>query len=384
MYAVQEVTIPELLNTRRPIVTNLPLRMDRLNEFLQQKYPDLNIACHHRITTLRDDQLSSFYDVRPDGSENGVCYIIDEAQIPFNARDWASAPKKTFAYLTQHRHRGDDVWAITQAPGNLDKQFRSLAQDFRRMRNERLIQLGAFRGFSQFRCQHFDTEPSGKGEPYKTEKFQFDFKGIASCYDTSGGIGLTGGNKADIGARAKGLTVGWGAAGLFLLASLVFIVPWVLGKATEKYLGKGVEKAVASKATPASSPGAMPTQTTEKTPQSGESSTPSRRLLGVTVRGQSVRVIWSDGIVTTERDKRLQSIESGLVVYDGSAYPLWSQTQSPPPKEKEQPIAEPVAVNISQVTDDSSEWKTDKDGVQRLKNPPTLSTIAKSSFNQSR
>lgn len=374
--------IEELRETKRNIVTNLPLRLDRLNEYLQQRWPDENIACRDRITLLDDKKLKEFYKERgPGAGVGGVAYFIDEAQIPFNARDWATADRGLFAYLTQHRHQGDDVWALTQAPGNLDKQFRSLAQDFRRLRNDRLVKLGVFRGFDQLRCQHFDVEPSGKAEPYLTEKFQLDPKGIASCYDTSGGIGLSGGGKADIGARAKGLTIGWGAAGLFLLASLVFLVPWGLGQATKKYLGKTETKAQSSKEPVPGIPGTKQGDASRNRPggpsQPGQlaDTTPSPAVWvrGFLARGNKVQVLLTDGRMLTETSKELDRVDRNGATVSGQIIYMAAAKDSPPlPKQSEAPKTEPEKEAKPR---DEGSWSV-IDGVARLKEPSTLATLS--------
>jgi hypothetical protein len=90
-----------------------------------------------------------------------------------------------------------------------------------------------------------------------------------------------------------------------------------------------------------------------------------------------VRVIWSDGTVSTERDKRLESVESGLVVYDGSAYPLWSATQTTYKEKPKEIVRDEQKPLVSD--DEKSDWKTEN-GIQKLRNPPTLATMGQTSF----
>lgn len=150
--------ILEFKEGTRNIVTNLPLRPDRLNEYLQGKYPTVDCRMVQRLRLLTDDEIPFFWKFRspedvappelyqlpqeqddkrreammrslnawsktPTASDQGkgVMYILDEAHIAFNARKWAQLGDAALFYLSQHRKLGDQVWVITQAPGNLDK-----------------------------------------------------------------------------------------------------------------------------------------------------------------------------------------------------------------------------------------------------------------------
>lgn len=329
-YGTQKI-IDELLESDRHIVTNFPLVMERLNEYLQEAYPARNVACCDRITLLSDDELSRFYQVRGP-REGGVAYFLDEAQIPFNARDWvkqgANGERPLFAYLTQHRKLGDVVYAFTQHPGNLDKQFRSLAQDFRRLRNDRLLKLGMLRGFDQFVVKHYDVEPaSTRAEPYLIEKFKLDPEGVASCYDTARGIGVRG-SKADIGARAKGLTLGWGVAGLVGLASLVFIVPFGFSKLTAAAMSKRFGPAETVSVPPAVAAGPVGGSTAGDTREAALA--PGLELVGFThdQKGGAM-VFFADGTVLTHRDASLERIEGDRVKVDGVWYRLRARKPIP-------------------------------------------------------
>lgn len=386
--------IDELRSSSRHIVTNLPLRLDRLNEYLQERFPSENLACVSRISLLEDDELKLFYKYRGlEGGPEGVAYFLDEAQIPFNARDWANCDRSVFHYLTQHRKKGDDVWAFTQSPGNLDKQFRSLAQEFRRLRNERLVKLGVFRGLDRFTCKHFDVEPGPNAEPFLVERFQLDPKGVASCYDTAAGIGIKG-TKADIGARAKGLTIGWGVAALFALASLVAIVPWGLGKFTEKYMaakarpssaGRDVhgEKLDPTAAVPPLVSSALSKQVSSPPAANQSAEKPLEPPLngnplwvrGYVARGKLVNVVLTDGRTLTEVDASLTRLDRASAVVDGRrVYMQQVESRGPRVVEKAaEPEKVPEAVVVPEPED--SAWRADPDGVRRLKKPDTLATM---------
>jgi Zonular occludens toxin (Zot) len=64
-------------------------------------------------------------------SEGMVLVVLDEAHLFYNARDWAataSSHKRLLSFLSQSRKAGVDVLWISQDGGNVDKQFRTLAE----------------------------------------------------------------------------------------------------------------------------------------------------------------------------------------------------------------------------------------------------------------
>jgi len=179
--------------------------------------------------------------------KKGVAFFIDEAHIAFNARDWATIGRGALFYLSQHRKLGDIVWPITQSAGNLDKQFRSVAEDFTVMRNEYTARYGMFKGRGRFVRRTYTSEPSGNAEPFDKATFTLDKEGIASCYDTAKGIGVHG-NKADIGRKTKGIPIMWVIPGFMLLALLFFLVPWYGSKMAVGWVTGGKLKEMTDKA----------------------------------------------------------------------------------------------------------------------------------------
>jgi len=408
LLGTRQMVLRDLVETRKNVGTNFPIDIGKVNAYLQKRYPDRDFRVCDRLFLIDDDNLRDFFKYRgpanPD--DTGVIYHLDEAQIPFNALDWAkqnkSGEREVFHYLTQHRKMGDDVWAYTQSPGNLDKQFRSLAQDFRRCENHRLKKLGVFRGMDKFKCHHFEFEASKKSEAYLVEEYHLDPNGgIASLYDTAKGIGIKG-TAADKGARAKGLTIGWGVVGLFLLASLVFVIPWGMGKATQAYLGKPkpIELPSDSKKTafvdtskkgtqdldagirPANSlktnetftrsPGQMPWSDRDQV-----------RVRGYVRRGNEVSVILTDGRTVTEREfdegdwiRRGSVRLKGETLYFVTPEPrtpasaVQSASESDSPPENAPTLPEPPS-------GPESSWETASDGVSRLKQSETLADLIK-------
>jgi len=237
MYGTMRV-VRELVEGNRNIVTNLPLRLENLNEYVNTRYPDINTRLVERVRILTDEEIGSFWKFRGPGEskgEQGVAYFLDEAHIAFNARNWANIGPGALHYLSQHRKLGDIVFPITQASGNLDKQFRSVAEDFTTLRNEYTAKFGPFRGRGRFVRKSYYGEPQPNAEPFEVASFTIDVKGIASCYDTAKGIGVHG-NKADIGRRAKGVPIMWVIPGALILGGLCALLPYLLAKGTSKLM----------------------------------------------------------------------------------------------------------------------------------------------------
>lgn len=333
LYATTRV-IRELLESQRNIVTNLPLRPDRLNEYMGETYPRACTRFVERVRILTDDEIGSFWKFRgpaDDPGALGVAYFLDEAHIAFNARDWATIGRGALHYLSQHRKLGDIVWPITQSAGNLDKQFRSVSEDFTVLRNEYTAKFGPFKGRGRFVRKTYLAEPSNNAEPFETASFTLDVKGIASCYDTAKGIGVHG-NKADIGRKAKGIPI-WTVIPAGLALGLMCVaIPWALAKGASRVLTGGkaskppiaaqtagsVDKAQASAIAAFSGGVAAPVAA----PVGPVASAPVV-VEGYQIIGNVLKVFLSDGRkLSSAEGELLRVTKAGVWLVDGSAYPM--------------------------------------------------------------
>jgi len=145
---------------------------------------------------------------RPDFTrvkDSGVLYVLDEVHIAFNSRAWAETGAEVLYYLSQHRKLGDDVVCITQSVGNVDKQFRSVAQDFTYIKNLSKQRAGLFRLPAIFTRNTYAHPATDTSKPMETGTFKLDVSGLASVYDTARGVGIHGRAGADTNARKKGV-----------------------------------------------------------------------------------------------------------------------------------------------------------------------------------
>lgn len=384
LYATSRLIL-ELVEGERNVVTNLPLRVSRLNEYLQQRYPSINTRLVERLRVLTDDEMREFWKFRgpadDDKGERGVAYFLDEAHIAFNARDWATLGRGALHYLSQHRKLGDIVWPITQAPGNLDKQFRSVAEDFTVLRNEYTAKYGPFRGRGRFVRKTYLSEPTPKAEPFETATFHLDVGGVASCYDTAKGIGVHG-SKADMGRRAKGIPIMWVIPGGIALAALCGVIPWLLGKGAQAWLVGDVPSPVENLASveqtaPAGAPssGLYVKTSGSDDVQKRMTYEPGSSLRGldwvqddrpekpiwvnglITLPGVYAAVAYlSDGRVLVTGDPRFERFDRRGIVYDGRRIWLRPLSSNPgvPPSVAVQETRPAVPIVVGETSEPSS------------------------------
>ncbi|KAF0178698.1 MAG: Zonular occludens toxin (Zot) [Limisphaerales bacterium] len=272
------VVLNELVTTDRYVVTNVPLRPKRLIEYALAKYgAHVNPA---RIRILNDEETKQFFLHRagnhvaamppdgtngvvdykrctgPDGIErdNGellpVFYVIDEAHLHFGARDWAKTGKPAMWYLSQHRHFGDNVVFVTQSWKNVDGAFRRLAQEFTTCVNLSKRRAFGFRLPPVFMLRTFDQEPTPYATEVSSEAHRMDAEGLASCYDTAAGVGITTG-LADTRDKPTGFHWGWGLACVALVLACVGLMPLLMGKGAEKFLHGATGQVKLTNAAPA-------------------------------------------------------------------------------------------------------------------------------------
>jgi len=247
LYAVKLI-IEELLHGTRPIFTNISLNAGRLSEYLQAQYPNKQIDVLTRLVTLNDEnQTPVFWTRRPGNpvievltkeqwsngqkpkyenvTDTGVFYAIDEIHNFFNARAWQETGRDVLFYLSQHRKLGDTVICVTQAITNVDKQFRSVTQDFTYLRNLNKERMGLFRLPSVFIRRTFGEPATDNSKALESGTFTLDVKGIASCYDTAQGVSIHG-KGADLSERKSGLNIWVFVIGLpAILIAVVYFAP---------------------------------------------------------------------------------------------------------------------------------------------------------------
>lgn len=112
------------------VVTNIECQHDRIRNVIARRsgvwiFPDQLRVFDPEITPNWQTEI-------PWGSlEGDVLVVLDEAHLFYNSRDWAATAAQNrdlLSFLTQSRKAGVDVLWITQDGGNVDKQFRVIAE----------------------------------------------------------------------------------------------------------------------------------------------------------------------------------------------------------------------------------------------------------------
>lgn len=308
LYTMRQV-MDLIVVTDLPIVTNLPIRLDPwmlgnkpqqgLKAYLKQNHGD-TFDIDRRFTAIPDEECAKFflnrgfgvkletenedeYDIQKAAQGPGVIYIIDEAWKFFSSRDWQKNSKALIFYAKQHRKLGDEVFICTHQAGDLDKGIRGVAETTTVMANHGRMRIGFFRQPGYFSASHYQNVPTGNQPPMHVERFKLDAAGIAGTYDTSAGVGLTGGKAADTKQKKSGIPF-WVLILLVLAgAAAVTQFPKLIGKlvggatlgaaksASEKYSIKSDTNAVHHQ------PSSAPTNLTPMTPTELRPTTPAPR-----------------------------------------------------------------------------------------------------------
>lgn len=249
------IILDELRRTNRYIITNLPLKLGEIADYFREQGWSwehegvTDVWLRNRICILTEEELPEFYRYRFPGctplamtaNKHGIpehadyealkklpdyrpCLIVlDEVHIAFNSRRWQDTGPGVMYYLSQHRKLGDDVVLISQSIQNVDKQMRSVAQDFTYVRNLSKEQHGLFRLPSLFLKRVYLELPTGANvKAVQTNTFKLDVTGVARCYDTAAGVGVVGASGADTKERKRGLHWAWYVGAIVLVVGSIF------------------------------------------------------------------------------------------------------------------------------------------------------------------
>lgn len=189
----------------RTIVTNVPVNRARLEKYCKKTFNIYDLETfsnnrhfftnrgHYKFEITDANASIDFSDHLQD-DDDGVLFIIDEAHLYFNSREWKNMSKATLSYITFIRHVGDTLIWMCQKYSDIDSQFRGKTQAFHVLRNLDKEKFGfgwlTFKRGTGFRCyqyleeNHIASHGSSSGQP--AQDFTYPFKlEIAECYSTS-------------------------------------------------------------------------------------------------------------------------------------------------------------------------------------------------------
>jgi hypothetical protein len=159
-----------------------------------------------------------------------VMVVTDEAWQFFpNNGGWQRAPILTF-YSKQQRKLKDEWFIVTQHPSDVDQTLWNIAQDFWVCRNMGMERLGMFRKPAYFSIKVYLTIPTKSNPIFSHEIIRRLDKRLSQCYDTTAGVGFSGGHAGDAGQKRKGFNVLWILIGVVVLLSILAFLPHFLGK----------------------------------------------------------------------------------------------------------------------------------------------------------
>lgn len=286
-FYAMKLIVDELVLGSRVVVTNVPIRRGELSAYLQEKYPRWAGDLISRLRLLDETETAQFWcyrspegqlpednQGRPDFSAaatgNAVLYVIDEIHQFFNAREWQKTGKVALYYLSQHRKLGDDVVCITQSIGNVDKQFRSVAQDFTYVRNHSKEKFWGMRKPGFFSRKTYLEPHTGAPGQEATESghFRLDMTGLAKCYDTAAGVGIQG-RSADTGAPKRGVSVLWLLPVIIAAGVLLMFAPRLIASVLVGAVNTGSKAATGALSNPPPK-AAQPSEPTAPMPAKGQ------------------------------------------------------------------------------------------------------------------
>ncbi|HWA10504.1 MAG TPA: zonular occludens toxin domain-containing protein [Opitutaceae bacterium] len=358
-YSVKLI-VDELIHGHRTIVTNEALKLDRLQEYLHQLGHRVQVS--ERVYLMSKEEVTTFYLRRStellltvpaanaqghvfmdwsssqddDKAAGGVFYLIAEAHNFFHpqfTKEFTPA-HPMFQWASQHRKLKDRCFFQTQSIENVHVAVRRLAQSFHYIRNFRKETYRGFRRGDGFhRTTYLKFPVTETSVPVDEDDFRLDVQGLATCYETAGGVGVAGKGVADGGHKKKGLNIRWlwvaAGVGILVLVLLLFILPRLLTKTVVRStlgVASEVQKTVvpaAAAAGPAivgdrmQSVAAAPTLQPIVLADRPRSSEPVPFPTGIVARGDRFTIAMSDGTTRTEGDPSVTALARNRVVIDG-------------------------------------------------------------------
>lgn len=370
-----------------------------------------------KATTIEEQKAGIFPDFgvhQAQRNNPGVLYILDEAHVLFDARMWASNGLALTYYNSQHGKLNDDVVFITQFIALLDKRCVGFSQSFHVFRNYRFEKfMTIFRAPGHFEETVYSVMPAKGVDWDERHTYKIDTR-LAACYDTSAGVGISG-RKQPEKPRIKGLSFKWLVAGVAVASISLWWISdlpaWLFMKSSG---GQAVSKTFSSHSAASTRTMAAETSTpaTHKNDDfSSEIPKSAVRVIEelpteetkIWVRGYAVgrgqlNVLLSDGRVLSEGDGILARIERNYIeLKDGrriyrqpsagsgaKVAPVRSDTEVPTVALPVSPIGgrsgglqstrqDAPSAPVTPPPQQQGSWFVGDDGVQRLRESPTLS-----------
>lgn len=243
-YGAVRTAFRELRDGKRCVVTTiefLPAMREALKEAgREDRFDDIRLLSHDQVAEFfrYRGKINGEWHVLPASQRfefsaekdgGGVLYVLDELHLYFNARRWAKMADAVMEYLSQHGKCGDDIIAITQAPHQLDKSFRGLAQEWVQFTNQAKTKLfGWWANPPLITFSSYLDIPGPTTRAVDKGVFKISPEREGSWYRTGAGVGVVS-QLADTEEPAKGLPFWTVFLALGLCVAAVFAAPKILG-----------------------------------------------------------------------------------------------------------------------------------------------------------
>ena len=292
-------------------------------EFVHHREYALYVADHVMKTEKNGKQHCQSFDARLLELSGPHFSVADECWKFWPARGWQATSEADVEYNAQHRHYGDDNLFLTQRENDIDSIIVDRCQESIVMTHHGKMTFGWFRQQDYFRESVFHGRPKPSKEPMTTHVFRLDVKGLAQCYDTSAGVGITGRASADVGARkTRGLPF-WMMPVIVL--ALLFAAGYGIKGGAGLLVGMvdGTPKkpaTVQAKASPApvtNSPAVMKPAVEPVAEVLPPVETNEVFCTGFTILGKDVVVFLSDGSMVASSSGRVSAVMKDSVTIDG-------------------------------------------------------------------
>lgn len=355
--------LEELIYTDRFITTNMPLRLEAMQKLLLEKYKD-DFRMFERIRILKDKECFKFWlhpalnyeidktvEVSPDDGEGnkpvirpdysdlkpekgwpGALILIDECPEYFDAEGWASVHGNCKYFLRHSRKITTDCVFVAQDRGQIAKPLRVFAQKTIVMRNLGYERIGLFRAPDKLYWREYFKTPDVSPKPQASGLRAIDAKWLGQMYDTSAGVGMGGGRRADVGRRKKGLP----AWTLVLCVVGICVALWSVPKAIAFAIGRVSPKAPKAAAVvpsvtnsgalppvaaprPVRAPGRRTTHVVNGCTESDDSED-GVSMCGYVCLNNVWRVVLSDGRIVRSDDPEFETLTERGLKYAGHYY----------------------------------------------------------------
>ncbi len=293
----------------------------------------LYVADHETHELKSGKQVVTSWNTNLALAAGGHFCLADEAWKNWPARGWSSTAEGILYYCSMVRRFGDDFYLVSQRVGDIDSILVDRCQDFLGVKNHGRLRLGAFKQLPVFVVSVFDHRPTPSSEPAYRKPFRLDAKGLGECYDTSGGVGVSGRMVADLDRKNEGLPMWWiPVVGVVAIVAAIYGVKFGFRWMHDKLAYH--KKAAAAVTAPVKVEKALKNvqPVGEDSHVSNEmvagsfgtnivgTNSVARRCVGYCVLSGAPMCFFSDGSIG--RPPGLTSIRSDVVVFEGVSYPV--------------------------------------------------------------